>query len=40
VLWDVEPPGVEPRYLPRRHATNQGAWLAYLVGRRPGRTAG
>jgi SAM-dependent methyltransferase len=39
VQWDVEPPGVEPRYLPRRHAANQGAWLAYLVGRRPGRTA-
>jgi SAM-dependent methyltransferase len=39
VQWDVEPPGVEPRYRPRRHAANQGAWLAYLVGRRPGRTA-
>jgi SAM-dependent methyltransferase len=38
VQWDVEPPGVEPRYLPRRHAANQGAWLAYLVGRRPGQT--
>jgi SAM-dependent methyltransferase len=36
VQWDVEPPGVEPRYLPRRHAVNQGGWLAYLVGRRPG----
>jgi SAM-dependent methyltransferase len=35
VLWDVEPPGVEPRYLPRRRAVNQSAWLAYLVGRRP-----
>jgi SAM-dependent methyltransferase len=34
VLWDVEPPGVEPRYLPRRHAENQGGWLAYLVARR------
>lgn len=39
VQWDVEPPGVEPRYRPRRHAANQGAWLAYLVGRRPGRSA-
>lgn len=39
VQWDVEPPGVEPRYRPRRHAENQGGWLAYLVGRRPGRTA-
>ena len=39
VQWDVEPPGVEPRYRPRRHAANQGAWLAYLVGRRPGQTA-
>jgi SAM-dependent methyltransferase len=39
VQWDVEPPGVEPRYRPRRHAANQGGWLAYLVGRRPGRTA-
>lgn len=38
VQWDVEPPGVEPRYRPRRHAANQGAWLAYLVGRRPGQT--
>jgi SAM-dependent methyltransferase len=35
VLWDVEPPGVEPRYRPRRRATNQGGWLAYLVARRP-----
>lgn len=34
VLWDVEPPGVEPRYLPRRAARNQGGWLAYLVARR------
>jgi SAM-dependent methyltransferase len=39
VQWDVEPPGVEPRYRPRRHAANQGAWLAYLVGRRPGQAA-
>ena len=37
VLWDVEPRGVEPRYLLRRHARTQGAWLAYLVARRPGR---
>jgi SAM-dependent methyltransferase len=36
VQWDVEPPGVEPRYRPRRTAINQGGWLAYLVGRRPG----
>ncbi len=34
VLWDVEPPGVEPRYLRRRRAANQSAWLAYLVARR------
>ena len=40
VQWDVEPPGVEPRYRPRRHAANQGGWLAYLVGRRPGRDPG
>jgi SAM-dependent methyltransferase len=39
VQWDVEPPGLAPRYRPRRHAANQRAWLAYLVGRRPGRTA-
>ena len=38
VQWDVEPPGAEPRYRPRRHAANQGGWLAYLVGRRPDRT--
>jgi SAM-dependent methyltransferase len=35
VLWDVEPPGVEPRYQVRRSAENQGGWLAYLVARRP-----
>jgi SAM-dependent methyltransferase len=34
VLWDVEPPGVEPSYRPRRTARNQGGWLAYLVARR------
>jgi len=34
ILWDVEPPGVEPRYVPRRRAENQRAWLAYLVARR------
>jgi SAM-dependent methyltransferase len=34
VLWDVEPPGVEPRYVVREVATNQGGWLAYLVARR------
>jgi len=34
VLWDVEPPGVEPRYVVREAATNQGGWLAYLVARR------
>lgn len=34
VLWDVEPPGVEPRYRPRRRARNQGGWLAYLVATR------
>jgi SAM-dependent methyltransferase len=34
VLWDVEPPGVEPRYLPRSAAGNQGSWLAYLAARR------
>ena len=35
VLWDEEPPGVEPRYRIRRRARNQGAWLAYLFARRP-----
>ncbi len=34
-LWDVEPPGIVPRYVPRRRAVTQGAWLAYLVARRP-----
>ncbi|HET8733490.1 MAG TPA: class I SAM-dependent methyltransferase, partial [Anaeromyxobacteraceae bacterium] len=34
VLWDVEPPGVEPRYVPRRTARNQGGWLAYVVATR------
>lgn len=34
VLWDVEPPGVEPRYRPRRRARNQGGWLAYVVATR------
>ena len=34
VLWDVEPPGVEPRYRLRRTARNQGCWLAYLVATR------
>jgi len=36
VLWDVEPVGVEPRYLPRRHAENQAGWLAHVAARRPG----
>ncbi|HEY3451998.1 MAG TPA: class I SAM-dependent methyltransferase [Myxococcales bacterium] len=40
VLWDVEPEGVPPRYLPRRSAENQPAWLAYLFARRPRRRAG
>jgi len=39
ILWDVEPRGVEPRYLPRRRAQTRGAWLAYLVARRPRRRA-
>jgi SAM-dependent methyltransferase len=34
VLWDVEPPGREPRYRPRRTAQNQGGWLAYLAATR------
>ncbi|MBI5547728.1 MAG: class I SAM-dependent methyltransferase [Deltaproteobacteria bacterium] len=34
VLWDVEPPGVEPRYRSRRHGKNQGTWLAYLAAGR------
>ncbi len=34
VLWDAEPPGVEPRYRPRQAAANQSSWLAYLVARR------
>lgn len=34
VLWDLEPPGVEPRYRPRRTAEQQGGWLAYLVATR------
>ena len=34
VMWDVEPRGVEPRYVARRRAANQRAWLAYLVARR------
>ncbi len=34
VLWDVEPPGVEPRYVPRQRARNQGGWLAYVVATR------
>jgi SAM-dependent methyltransferase len=35
VLWDVAPPGVEPRYLPRRSAENIPGWLAHVVARRP-----
>lgn len=35
VLWDPEPPGVDPRFVVRRSARNVGAWLAYLVARRP-----
>lgn len=34
ILWDVEPKGEPPRYLVRRRAKNQPAWIAYLVGRR------
>lgn len=37
VFWDVEPRDVEPRYVPRRAARNQPAWLAYLFARRPRR---
>jgi SAM-dependent methyltransferase len=33
VLWDVAPRG-DTRYLPRRSATNQPGWLAYVIGRR------
>ncbi|MGC4123282.1 MAG: hypothetical protein QM765_53685 [Myxococcales bacterium] len=40
VFWDVEPEGVDPRYVLRRHAKNQPAWLAYLFARRPKRTSG
>jgi SAM-dependent methyltransferase len=35
VLWDVAPKGADVRYVPRRTATNQGGWIAYVVGRRP-----
>ncbi len=34
VFWDVEPPGVEPRYQPRKHAQCLGAWVAYVFARR------
>jgi cyclopropane fatty-acyl-phospholipid synthase-like methyltransferase len=37
VLWDVAPRG-DVRYVPRRRASGQAGWLAYVVGRRgPGR---
>lgn len=32
VLWDVAPRGAT-RYVPRRSASNQGGWIAYVVGR-------
>lgn len=35
VLWDVAPAGADVRYVPRRSASNQPGWLAYVVGRRP-----
>ena len=31
VLWDVEPRGAPPRYVPRQTAKNQPAWIAYLL---------
>jgi SAM-dependent methyltransferase len=34
VLWDVAPRGAT-RYVPRRSASGQPGWLAYVVGRRP-----
>ncbi len=37
VLWDVEPVGHDPRYVPRRTAENMAGWLAHVVGRRPRR---
>jgi SAM-dependent methyltransferase len=33
VLWDVAPRG-DVRYVPRRRASGQAGWLAYVVGRR------
>lgn len=36
ILWDVEPPGIAPRYVRRRRAVNQAAWMAYLIARRAG----
>jgi SAM-dependent methyltransferase len=38
VLWDVAPEG-DTRYTPRRKATNQPGWMAYVVGRRGRRRA-
>lgn len=35
VLWDVAPSAAETRYVPRRRASAQAGWLAYVVGRRP-----
>lgn len=37
VLWDVEPVGADPRYVPRTTAENMAGWLAHVVGRRPRR---
>lgn len=33
VLWDVAPRG-DTRYVPRRTASNQPGWMAYVIGRR------
>jgi SAM-dependent methyltransferase len=35
VLWDVAPGANATRYVPRRSASTQAGWLAYVVGRRP-----
>lgn len=35
VLWDVAPAGEAPRYVRRRAAENDPAWIAYVVARAP-----